>query len=385
MRKIILPGIILLSLILFSCKERDNIVIRGQIDNGARKMLYLDYLRVNKTETLDSLRIKRDGTFSFSFYSENPGIYILRNSKGKIINLLPYPGDELTLRTDYDNFDSGYTVAGSKESEYLRQLVTKIKDTRERLEKLNDAYGSLSNVTEDQASEYIAKRKAIIKDQRDFSIQFIIEHLNSLASIYAIYQEITEGQYVLGENKDIQYMKIVADSVSKAHPNVDLVQSFVNDARNAEQRFYNLKGLSEKLQEAEVGIPDITLPNTQGDSISLSSLRGKTVLVYFWSAMSEESRDLNPQLKEIYDKNKDKGFEIYAIALDNSEDLWKRAVRYDELDWINVSELTYPESKAALIFNVNVIPSTFLLNREGDVVARDIYGKELQKWLDNML
>ncbi len=385
MRKIILPGFILLSLFLFSCKERDNIVIRGQIDNGARKMLYLDYLRVNKTETLDSLRIKRDGTFSFSFYSANPGIYILRNANGKIINLLPYPGEELTVRADYNTFDSGYTVAGSKESEYLRQLVTKIKDTRERLEKLNDAYGSLSNVTEEQASEYIAKRKAIIKDQRDFSIQFIIEHLNSLASIYAIYQEITEGQYVLGENKDIQYMKIVADSVSKAHPDVDLVESFVNDARNAEQRFYNLKGLSKKLEEAEVGIPDIKLPNTQGDSISLSSLKGKTVLVYFWSAMSEESRDLNPQLKKIYDQNKDKGFEIYAIAMNNSEDLWKRAVRYDELDWINVSELTYPESKAALVFNVNVLPSTFLLNKDGEVVARDIYGKELQKWLDNML
>lgn len=385
MRKIILPAIYFLSLFLFSCKERDNVVINGQIDNGARKMLYLDYLRINRTETLDSLRIKRDGTFSFSFYSENPGIYILRNTNNEIINLLPFPGEELTVMADYNNFDTNYTVAGSEESEYLRQLVNKIKDTRERLQKLNDAYGSLSNVTEEQASEYIAKRKAIIKDQRDYSIQFIIEHLTSLASIYAIYQEITEGQYVLGENRDIQYMKIVADSVSRVYPDVDLVRSFVNDARNAEQRFFNLKGLSEKIKKAGVGIPDITLPNTEGDSISLSSLKGKTVLVYFWSAMSEESRNLNPQLKQIYDKNKEKGFEIYAIALDNSKDLWRRAVRYDELDWINVSELTYPESKAAIIFNVNVIPSTFLLNRDGEVVARDIYGKELQKWLDNML
>ena len=385
MRKIILPAIYFLSLFFFSCKERDNIIINGQIDNGARKMLYLDYLRVNKTETLDSLRIKRDGTFSFSFYSEYPGIYILRNTNSEIINLLPFPGEELTVMADYNNFDTNYTVAGSEESEYLRQLVSKIKDTRERLQNLNDAYGSLSNVTEEQASEYIAKRKAIIKDQRDYSIQFIIEHLTSLASIYAIYQEITEGQYVLGENRDIQYMKIVADSVSKVYPDVDLVRSFVNDARDAEQRFYNLKGFSEKLKEAGVGIPDIILPNTEGDSISLSSLKDKTVLVYFWSAMSKESRNLNPQLKQIYDKNKEKGFEIYAIALDNSKELWKRAIRYDELDWINVSELTYPESKAAIIFNVNVIPSTFLLNKQGEVVARDIYGQELQKWLDNML
>lgn len=385
MKKIIFSITITLSILVFSCKERDNIIISGQVDNGARKMLYLDYLKINKTEPVDSLRIKKDGTFTFGFYSEHPGIYILRTSQGKIINLLPFPGEELKITANYENFSTGYTVSGSKESEYLRQLVTKLKDTRERLNKLNDAYGSLSNVTEEQASEYIAKRKAIIKDQRDFSIQFIIEHLTSLSSIYAIYQEIAEGQFVLGENRDIQYMKIVADSVSNAYPDVALVQSFVKDARNAEQSFYNLQGLSEKLMEADVGLPDLSLPNIEGDSVSLSSLKGKTVLVYFWSAMSQESRALNPALKEIYNKNKDKGFEIYAIALDNSKDLWKRAVRYDELDWINVSELTYPESQAALTFNVSVVPSTFLLNNEGDVVARDIYGKELQKWLDNML
>ncbi|MFW5645420.1 MAG: thioredoxin-like domain-containing protein [Bacteroidota bacterium] len=385
MNKRIFPVFLLLILSLFSCKERDNIFIKGEIKNGAKKMLYLDYLHVNTTETLDSLKIKKDGTFSFGFFSENPGIYILRNSGGKIINLLPFPGEELTVLTNYENFDEAYTVTGSEESEYLRQLVSKLKDTRQRLKKLNEAYGSLSNVTEDQASEYITKRKEIIKDQRDFSIQFIIEHLTSLSSIYAIYQEITEGQYVLSENKDIQYMKIVADSISRIYPNVDLVKSFVNDARAAEERYFNLKGLSEKLSKAEVGMPEIKLPDTEGDSISLSSLKGKTVLVYFWSAMSEDARNLNPQLKQIYEENKDDGFEIYAIALDNSRNLWNRAIEYDELDWINVSELTYPESKAALVFNVNVIPSTFLLNREGEVVARDIYGKELQKWLDNML
>jgi peroxiredoxin len=385
MKKNIILLFLPLLLLFTSCGERDNIIIRGQIENGAKKMLYLDYLRINRTETVDSTKIKKDGNFSFSFYSEHPGIYILRTSEGKIINLLPFPGEDITIMADYDEFNTRYTVAGSKESEYLRQLVNKIKDTRERLRELDEAYGSLSNITENQASEYFAKRKQIIKDQRDFSIQFIIEHLNSLASIYAIYQEITEGQYVLGENRDIQYMKIVADSVSNTYPDVALVKSFVTDARSAEQRFYNLKGLSEKIKEAGVGIPDIALPNIQGDTVRLSSLKGKTTLVYFWSAMSEESRDLNPQLKEIYERNKDKGFEVYAIALDNSKSLWRRAVEYDELDWINVSELSYPESDAAIIFNVKVVPSTFLLNEEGEVVARDIFGNELQKWLDNML
>jgi peroxiredoxin len=385
MKKYLTGIIVLFGLVLFSCGERDNIFIEGEISNGSREMIYLDYLKINKTVPLDSARAKKDGTFSFSFYAEDPGIYILRTSEGKIINLLPSPGEQLYIETDIDNFNTDYSVAGSEESEHIRQLVTKLQDTREKLNKLDNAFGTLTNVTEDQASDYITRRKAIIKDQRDYSIQFIIEHLSSIASIYALYQEISDGQYVLGENRDIQYMKIVADSVSRAYPDVAFVQSFVNDARNAEQKFYNLKGLSEKIATAKVGMPDIAIPDPQGDTIKLSSLKGKTVLVYFWSARSKDSRDLNPSLKTIYERNKSKGFEVYAIALDNSKELWQRAIVYDDLNWINVSELSYPESKAANIFNVNALPSSFLLNSEGEVVARDIYGAELQKWLDNML
>ena len=348
-------------------------------------MLYLDYLKVNKTEPMDSVKISRDGSFSFSFHSPHPGIYLLRSESGKLINLLPHPGENLTITADYEEFSRNYTVAGSEESEYLRQLVSKIQDTRDKLTQLDNVYGSLPNVTEGQASDYITKRKNIIKDQRDYSIRFIIEHLNSLASIYALYQEIDKGQYVLSENRDIQYMKIVADSVSKAYPDVALVQSFVNDARKAEQRFYNLKSLSEKMGIAEIGIPEIALPDPEGDTITLSSLRGKTVLLYFWSTVSKEGSALNTGLKDIYNKNKSAGFESYAVAIERSKEAWKRVLRFDELNWINVSELTYPESEAAAFYNVKVIPSTFLINKEGDIVARDIYGPELQKWLDNIL
>ena len=348
-------------------------------------MIYLDYLNVNTTEPIDSMRTKRDGKFSFSFHSPHPGIFILRSETGKLINLLPHPGESVSITANYEDFSRNYTVAGSQESEYLQQLVTKIQDTRDKLNELDNLYGSLSNVTEGQASEYISKRKNIIKDQRDYSIRFIIEHLNSLASIYAIYQELDKGQYVLSENRDIQYMKIVADSVSKAYPDVKFVQSFVNDARKAEQRFYNLKALSEKMKDAKVGFPDIALPNLKGDTVLLSSLRGKTVLLYFWSTLSKESNSLNPALKKIYSNNKDKGFEVYAVAIESNKDAWQRAIRFDELNWVNVCELSYPESESAATFNVKVIPSTFLLNKEGEIVARDIYGPELQKWLDNML
>ncbi len=384
MRKYLIFSV-LLSLLMTSCGKRPNTVIEGTLTNGARKYLYLDYLNIDETKKIDSLRIRKDDSFRFRFHLEEPGIYMLRNEHGKLINLLPSPGEDIKVQAAYTGMNKNYTVSGSAESEYIRQLVEKLDDTRERLANLDETYSSFSNVTENQASDYINQRKSIIKEQRDFSIQFIIEHLNSLASIYAVYQTISPGQFVLGENRDIQYMKIVADSLSDKYSGVPLVESFVRDARKSEQKFYTAIELQKKLNDAHYGLPDLKIPDPEGDTIALSSLKGKTVLLYFWASSSLPSREQNLKLKDVYEKYKDQGFEIYAVSLDNNKSRWKQAIRYDELPWINVSELSFPNSKATSVYNVKKLPASFLLNEKGEVVARDIYGRELQKWLDNML
>ena len=373
------------SLLISSCSERPNIKIEGSIHGAEKNLLYLDFLNINKTEIVDSVKIKKDGSFKFSFYSEYPGIYLLRNELGQIVNLLPYPGDNLTIEADYTKFSSSYSVSGSNESEYLRQLVEKLGDTRGKLDELDNDYETLTNLTEAQASEYIVRYKEIIKEQRDFSIHFIIEHLSSISSIYALYQEIADGQFVLGENYDIQYMKIVADSVSKYFPKVPFVESFVINARESEQQYYNLKGLEEKLKEAETKDLDLNLPDQNGNEIKLSSLKGKVVLLYFWSSKSIDCLNLNISLQKIYNINKALGFEIYAVAMEDDKDKWMQSIKFDELNWINVSELTYPESEAAQRFNITDLPASYLYNREGEIVARNIFGGELQKWLDNLL
>jgi peroxiredoxin len=278
-----------------------------------------------------------------------------------------------------------YSVNGSMESEYVRSLTEKVQDTKNKLAQLDAQYGALSTISENQASDYITRRKQIMNEQRNFSIQFIIEHLNSLASIYALYQTTAPGQLILGENKDIQYMKIVADSLSVSYPEAAFVQSFVADARSTESKYYNLSGLSKKLEEASYGLPDLKLPDANGDSISLAALKGKTVLLYFWGSFSKESRQINPSLLEVYKKNKKAGFEVYAISLDKEKSNWLNAVRYDELEWINVNDKEEGNSEAAHLYNVKSLPATYLINKSGEVIARDIYGKELQKWLDNIL
>jgi len=374
-------------LILFAlpCCKKPSIIIEGNFKEGAKKIIILDRLDIDKTTTIDSLRIRKNNTFIFKIFAEHPDLYILRNEEGKIINLLPSPGEKLLVEGSYSKFDKSYTVHGSQESEYVRQLVEKLSETRENLRLLDKEINEKVVLSPEQTEFYIQKQNHIIKDQRDFSIKFIIEHMKSLSSIYALYQKINPNQLVLGENKDIQYMKILADTLSIKFPDVPLVKSFVNDARNAEKRYYSYFGLQEKLNLAKNTLPDIELPDMKENLLKLSSLKGKIVLLYFWSPQSDICKKINAALLQTYMEYKYRGFEIYAVGISNDMTSWANSVIVDKLDWKNVILTDNEDTQIIRLYNVNRIPTNFLLSRDGEVLARDLYGAELNIWLDNLL
>lgn len=145
-------------------------------------------------------------------------------------------------------------------------------------------------MTEAQVNDYYTQKAQIIKQQRDFSISFIVEHLSSISSIYALYQKINPEELVLNENKDIQFMKIVADSLTKKYPQSSFVSTFVKDARTAEKRYYNLMGLQKKIQQAQDGLPDLSYPDPNGNIRKLSSLKGKTVFIVLLVSLLKKNR-----------------------------------------------------------------------------------------------
>ena len=116
-----------------------------------------------------------------------------------------------------------------------------------------------------------------------------------------------------------------------------------------------------------------------GKKIRLSSLLGKVVLLDFWSAELGNSNALNAELKEIYDtyRNADTPFEVYQVAIDTSKPLWITAVQEQQLPWISVSDLRGRASTSLGLYNVRKLPANFLIDKEGTLVARDIYGKTL--------
>jgi peroxiredoxin len=383
--KIILYILVIALMVWGSCKNRPNTVVEGTLRNAEKKYLKLEYLNINKTELLDSVPVKKDGRFRISGLIEQAGLYILKNESGKIINLIISPGEKIKIEGDYMEFDKDYTVTGSPESEFIRLLVEKLNDTRNHLKELDANYSGIVDFTEAQANEYLIKRNEIIKSQRDFSISFIVEHLSSMASAYALYQKLSPDELVLGENRDIQYMKIVADSLSVKYPQSAFVSTFVNDARNSERRYKNLIGIQKKIIESQTGLPDIVYPDPGGTMRSLSSLKGKIVLLYFWSVFSDESKKQNPVLEKIYTKYKSKGFEIFAVCVDQNPEHWLKVIQFEGMSFINTFGPGFPDSETADSYVMRSIPSSYLLDKNGDILARDLYGTELEKWLDNKL
>lgn len=130
---------------------------------------------------------------------------------------------------------------------------------------------------------------------------------------------------------------------------------------------------------------DFILPTINGDSVRLSSLKGKVVLLDFWASWCGPCRVSNKSLVKLYSKYKDQGFEILGVSLDEDKGDWKKAITKDKISWLQVNDTGGWEAMAAMKWNIEALPASFLINREGDIVAIDLEKKELEKWVKGLL
>ncbi len=380
---------ILLIVLLFASLacNRNNVTIKGLVDGGEGSTLALDKLDVNRTVTVDSIRIDQNGRFSISINLDEPELFILKSGSGEILNLLLAPGDRVTVTTSADSYASGYRIEGSEESENIRMLVEKLNSTRSILDSLNTVAESI----EDPGSPHMdLVRSAYVQtivSQKRFTIRYLVGHMTSLSSVYALYQKYENGALVLGQETDFPYFQAVADSLEITHPNSSLTRSLLADIAQQEASLKEMNQMNTLLEMAgeSTGMLDLSIADREGREIPLSTYKGKVTLVIFWASGNQESVNALLQLRSVYRKYHQKGFEIYAISLDNNKLQWMNSVDFNEFEWINVSELNYPNSRANQLYNVTALPAGFLINREGDVVAKNLYGRTLETWLDNLI
>jgi len=129
----------------------------------------------------------------------------------------------------------------------------------------------------------------------------------------------------------------------------------------------------------------ITLPDAKGDSVALASLKGKVVLLDFWASWCLPCRAANKKLVKIYDKYKAQGFEIYSVSVDDEKRDWVKAIEKDKITWLQVNDPRSWGTQSAVNWNISVLPSTFLINKNGDVVVIDPEEKKLETAIKNLL
>jgi thiol-disulfide isomerase/thioredoxin len=219
--------------------------------------------------------------------------------------------------------------------------------------------------------------------QRKKNIEFIVTNTTSLASIKAVYQKINPETYVLYSPNDVQYMKIITDSLTKYYPNSKHVQALARDLEKEMNQLYvdQLGKVAENIPATKL---DPNLTDVNGKKVALSSFRGKYVLLTFWSVRSKECIAENIQLKEFYKLYSKKGFEIYQINLDGDEAAWKSAVKFDELPWISTREDDPLNPKNARLFNVRNVPANYLFDKQGEIIGSDLHGKSLKLKLEQL-
>ncbi|MBK8881508.1 MAG: AhpC/TSA family protein [Bacteroidales bacterium] len=371
--------LLLLALIVAACQDKNTFTVKGVLKGKTGKYIYINKVDVNTPILIDSAKIGKNGSFRLNVKCSEPDFYQLGFSTANFITLLAEPSERIILTFNDTNLYKNYSIAGSPGSSKLQVLDGALASTKSKLDSLTAIYNKSSNEPgfDVKGAALETQFSNLIKEQRKKNIEFIITNINSLASIKALYQTITPDTYVLYEPNDLQYLKIVTDSLTRHYPNSKHVQALARDLSNELNKMYveKLGALANELPQANL---DPDLMDSHGKRIALSSLRGKYVLLTFWSFTSKDCVVENLQLKEYYKRYRNKGFEIYQINIDQSEADWKKAVQYDELPWISTREDDPANPANARLFNVTRLPSNFLFDKEGKIIGSNLHNRSLQ-------
>lgn len=371
-----------LAAFIFACNKPNGFVISGKITNAEGKYLYMDELKVASSIPIDSVEIKKDGSFEFKGKINYPNFFLLRLNEKNFVTLLVDTAEKIRIYGDAANFSRDYIVEGSGGSLLVQKLNNHLTKTKHKLDSIRSKmYVFRTNENyELQKVRWGQELEDIKRNQIEYSTGFVQKHPFSMSSVLALYQKFDDSNYVV---QDLQSLKVAASALNTVFPKSEHVKAlYANTIRLMDEEKNNK--LKDFIAKSGTNSPDITLPNYNGRDIALSSLRGKIVLIQFWSAKDATSRIQNQALIELYSKYKAKGLEIYQVSVDTDRSFWLNAIEQDGLSWINVGDMKGSNS-ALNMYNVQEIPSNYILDREGIIVAKDLKGSSLDQAMNRLI
>ncbi len=369
MNRIIFSAIALV-MALSACQS-PKVSLSGRFVGSDADMVYLEYASALEQTIIDSVKLGEDGNFALSIenVTTTPSLYYIIYNNERI-PLLLQQGDNVEVSAA-GNVARNYKVEGSEESELLREFnqeyISGVIKLRGIISKI--AAGSLSDEERKTLSEEYTKTYLDIKRKQ---MNFIVSHKQNIAAVYALHQRLPNDSYLFNGDSDVIYYRTVAEAIEQSYPEshyLPILRSQV--ARMSAQ--------SSLLSQAkEVNFPEIKMPDMYGQEVALSSLSGKVILLHFWSVAIGNGNVINAEMKEIYNRYKEQGFEIYQVAIDTSKSDWINAIQEQQLPWISVSDMKGEASTSLGEYNVQRLPSNFLIDREGNIVAKDLVGDKLE-------
>lgn len=381
MKKLV-PAVIVLAAFTFACNKPNGFVISGKITNAEEKYLYLDELKVSSSVPVDSVKLEKDGSFKFKGKISYPNFYLLKLNEKNFVTLLVDTTEKITVYGDAANFSRDYIVEGSPGSLLVQELNKHLTSTKYKLDSINSRINAFRN----RADYSIQKRKwdqelaQIKQNQISYSTGFVQKHPFSMSSVLALYQKFDDSNYVV---QDLQSLKVAASALNSIFPKSEHVKALYANTQRLMVQEKNSR-LKDFIAENGENSPDINLPNVNGREVSLSSLTGKVILIQFWSALNRDSRIQNEALVELYSKYKTRGLEIYQVSVDTDRNAWLTAIEQDGLSWINVGDMNGSNS-ATSFYNIQSIPSNYILDRERRIVSRNLKGPELDEAIGKLI
>ncbi len=374
--------IIAIAALLAGCNG-GKVKISGNFAGCDSLNVYLEQMNPMRTVTIDTALTNNKGFFKFkaSLPKNQPTLYNLR-CKNENITLLLKPGEKVEIYS-IPGMINGYTIKGSEESQLIKEVKDILGGGAARLDSIMNAYSidALDESTRKAAGQNYVNTYYDIKKQH---LQFIIDNSSSLAAVYALYQRLPNDEVLFNGDSDIVYYRMVADSVAKNYPSSPYLASLKADIARSEQSMELLNSLSEKMNNP-ANSPEVEMADMYGKMHKLSDLQGKVVLLDFWSIENQSNPYVNADLKALYEKYAEKGFEIYQVSVDSSKPAWVATVQAQQLPWISVCDFRGGNSSTVRNYSVTSVPANFLLDKEGNIVKKNIYGEDLDKEVARLL
>jgi peroxiredoxin len=366
--KSIIAGALMMSAFLFSCKDNTVFTLSGTISNPSKlkEVYFLQADSAAQFKVVDSAVLTGGGNYKFKRSAAYVNLYKLKVDTTQF-DLVAQNGDAIELNTDLSDSRHAYTVSGSEASEKIKAFDDFSKAYTNRNNKVVAEFQNKSQKAGQQPDSLLKVYMPVFqKNLADYSnavLKFMDDNKGSLAAFYAA----TALDAVKYEQQLVAYADVIKGNIQLSRN--PAVQSFIKAMDTA-------KPLSVGHQA-----PGFTITSMDGRQVKLSDYRGKYVMVDFWASWCVPCRQENPNVLKQYQKFHSKGFNVLGISLDKDKAAWQKAANDDHLEWTQTSELKGFEGATEQLYQIQAIPSNFIIDPQGNIAAKNIRGTDLEAFL----